>query len=110
MTAAAVAAVGPAPTTRGNGAQLRRFVRRNPTLAAGGLTLALVALLAIAAPLFAGDTLYATSTVLEKRESASRPNAGIVSVRTVGTNQKDVEVCTFERTMLIAKRGGLPQD
>ena len=60
MTAAAVAAVGPAPTTRGNGAQLRRFVRRNPTLAAGGLTLALVALLAIAAPLFAGDATSMT--------------------------------------------------
>lgn len=61
-------------------------------------------------PVFAGDTLYATSTVLGKRESASRPNAGIVTVRTVGTNQDGTEVCTFERTMLIARRGRLPQD
>lgn len=56
-------------------------------------------------PLFAGDTLYATSEVLEKRESASRPNAGIVTVRTVGTNQDGKVVCTFNRTMLIAKAG-----
>jgi acyl dehydratase len=34
-------------------------------------------------PLFAGDTLYATSKVLDKRESSSRPGAGIVTVRTV---------------------------
>jgi acyl dehydratase len=60
-------------------------------------------------PLFADDTLYGASTVLQKRESASRPNAGIVTVRTVGVNQNGVEVCIFERTMLIAKRGTLPQ-
>ena len=56
-------------------------------------------------PLFAGDTLYAESQVLDKRESASRPNAGIVSVRTTGSNQEGKVVCTFERTMLIAKLG-----
>ncbi len=56
-------------------------------------------------PLFAGDTLYAESQVLDKRESASRPNAGIVSVRTIGSNQEGKVVCTFERTMLIAKLG-----
>lgn len=61
-------------------------------------------------PVFAGDTLYATSTVLGKRESASRGNAGIVTVHTVGTNQEGVEVCTFDRTMLIAKRGALPHE
>jgi itaconyl-CoA hydratase len=38
-------------------------------------------------PVFAGDTLYAETEVLDKRESASRPNAGIVTVRTTGTNQ-----------------------
>lgn len=56
-------------------------------------------------PLFVGDTLYAESEVLEKRESRSRPNAGIVTVRTTGMNQHGVVVCTFNRTMLIAKRG-----
>ena len=57
-------------------------------------------------PLFAGDTLYAESEVLDKRESKSRPNAGVVSVKTVGLNQDGVKVCEFNRTMLIMKRTG----
>jgi itaconyl-CoA hydratase len=57
-------------------------------------------------PLFAGDTLYAESEVLDKRESSSRPAAGIVSVKTVGLNQAGVKVCEFNRTMLIMKRAG----
>lgn len=56
-------------------------------------------------PLFAGDTLYAASEVLAKRESKSRPTAGIVTVKTVGSNQDNKVVCTFERTMLVTKRG-----
>ena len=56
-------------------------------------------------PLFAGDTLSAESEVLDKRESKSRPNAGIVSVRTRGFNQNGKLVCEFDRTMLIARRG-----
>lgn len=56
-------------------------------------------------PMFAGDTLYAESEVLDKRESKSRPNAGLVSVRTKGFNQDGVLVCEFGRTMLIMKRG-----
>jgi acyl dehydratase len=57
-------------------------------------------------PLFAGDTLYARSEVLDKRESKSRPAAGIVSVRTLGVNQDRVQVCEFQRTMLVMKRSG----
>jgi acyl dehydratase len=56
-------------------------------------------------PLFAGDTLTGESEVLDKRESKSRPNAGIVGVRTRGYNQNGVLCCEFDRTMLIAKRG-----
>ena len=56
-------------------------------------------------PLFAGDTLYAESEVLDKRESKSRPGAGIVSVKTAGLNQEGIKVCEFNRTMLIMKRG-----
>jgi acyl dehydratase len=56
-------------------------------------------------PVFAGDTLYAESKVLEKRESQKRPGAGIVSVETIGRNQDGKIVCTFERTILVAKRG-----
>ena len=56
------------------------------------------------APVFPGDTLYANTEVLGKRESKSRPNAGIVSVLTRGVNQDDTEVCVFERQILIPKR------
>jgi acyl dehydratase len=56
-------------------------------------------------PLFAGDTLYAESEVLDKRESKSRPNAGIVTVKTTGTNQDGKVVCTFERIILVARKG-----
>lgn len=61
-------------------------------------------------PLFPGDTLYAESEVLDKRESSSRPEQGIVTVRTIGKNQNDDVICTFERTMLIWKRGFGPAD
>jgi acyl dehydratase len=64
----------------------------------------------MSAPVFAGDTLYAESEVLEKRESASRPTAGLVTVRTLGRNQDRAVVCTFERTILVAKRGHAVED
>jgi len=56
-------------------------------------------------PLFAGDTLYAHSEVLEKRESKSRPSAGLVTVKTTGVNQAGVAVCDFKRTILVMKHG-----
>jgi itaconyl-CoA hydratase len=62
------------------------------------------------APVFAGDTLYAESTVLHKRESKSRPTQGIVTVLTRGLNQDGVEVMRFERTMLIYRRGQSPDE
>lgn len=61
-------------------------------------------------PLYVGDTLTAESEVLEKRESKSRPGAGIVTCRTDGYNQNGDLVCTFNRTMLIAKRGHSIED
>ncbi|WBH18012.1 MaoC family dehydratase [Sphingomonas radiodurans] len=64
----------------------------------------------LTAPLFPGDTLYAESEVLEKRESSSRPEQGIVTVHTKGVNQHGDVVCTFKRTMLIWKRGFGPVD
>ena len=48
--------------------------------------------------------------MLDKRESNSRPGAGIVTVKTIGTNQDGKVVCTFNRTMLIAKRGHSVED
>ena len=61
-------------------------------------------------PLFVGDTLYAESVVLEKRESKSRPGAGIVTCKTDGYNQDGKLVCTFNRTMLIARKGHSVED
>lgn len=62
------------------------------------------------APVFAGDTLYGQSEVLAKRESASRPGQGIVSIRTDGHNQRGEMVCTFKRNMLIPARGQAVED
>jgi itaconyl-CoA hydratase len=59
----------------------------------------------LTAPVFPGDTLYAESEVLEKRESASRPTQGIVTTRTRGFNQDGVMVMEFIRISLIARRG-----
>ena len=56
-------------------------------------------------PVFVGDTLYAESTVLSIRESASRPNQGIVTVESRGIKQDGQQVISFERSMLIPKRG-----
>jgi itaconyl-CoA hydratase len=56
-------------------------------------------------PVFAGDTLYSESLVLDRRESASRPHAGIVTVRTRTLNQDGREVCSFKRTFYVYKRG-----
>jgi acyl dehydratase len=62
------------------------------------------------APVFAGDTLYAESEVIAKRESASRPGQGIVEVRTTGKNQRGEIICTFRRSMLIPLRGHAVED
>ena len=64
----------------------------------------------LVAPLFTGDTLYAESEVLAKRESKSRPGQGIVTVKTIGKNQHGTVVCTFERQILIWKKGFGPMD
>jgi itaconyl-CoA hydratase len=61
-------------------------------------------------PVFAGDTLYSESEVLEKRESEKRPEQGIVTIKTVGKNQHGDVVCDFVRIMLIWKRGFGPMD
>jgi len=60
----------------------------------------------LVAPVFAGDTLYAQSEVLEVRESRSRPGQGIVRVRTTGRNQRGETVITYERSVLVPTRVG----
>lgn len=59
----------------------------------------------LTAPVFPGDTLYAESEVLSKRESKSRPTQGIVSARTVGMNASGTVVMTYDRSFLVPKRG-----
>lgn len=56
------------------------------------------------APVFVGDTLYAETTIVAKRPSASRPGEGIVTVHTVGRNQDGVQVIEFDRTLLASPR------
>lgn len=60
-------------------------------------------------PVFEGDTLYSRSEVLETRESRSRPDVGVVTVRTEGHNQNGVLVISFRRTLLVYRRGLKPQ-
>jgi acyl dehydratase len=59
-------------------------------------------------PLFEGDTVYSRSEVLEKRESKSRPNVGIVTVKTVGFKEDGTVVIEFKRTFMVYKRGHVP--
>ena len=56
------------------------------------------------APVFIGDTLYAESQIVAKRESASRPNAGIVTARTTARKADATVVMTYERAVLMPKR------
>ena len=56
----------------------------------------------LSGPVFIGDTLYAESQVLSKRESNSRPNQGIVSVETKGIKQDKSVVISFERSMPVS--------
>ncbi len=57
------------------------------------------------APTFIGDTIYAKTTVIDKRESRSKTDRGIVYVETIGYNQKNEAVISFRRHVLIKKRG-----
>ncbi len=57
---------------------------------------------------FEGDTLYAQSEVLEKRESQSRPQQGIVRCKTIGFNQDGIIILALQRTILVYKQGFVP--
>jgi acyl dehydratase len=60
-------------------------------------------------PLFEGETVYSRSEVLDKRESKSRPNVGIVRVKTVGFTATGKVVIEFLRTFMVYKRGHVPK-
>lgn len=54
-------------------------------------------------PVFIGDTLYAESICLEKRESSSRPEMGIIRMKTRGLNQDGDEIVSWIRSVMIPK-------
>ena len=55
-------------------------------------------------PVFIGDTLYARTTILDKRESKSKNDRGIIYVETIASNQNGVDVLSFRRHVLIKKK------
>jgi acyl dehydratase len=59
-----------------------------------------------AKPTFHGDTIYAHTTVLDKVPSKSKPDRGVVTVETFGTNQRGEVVCEFRRKVLVPRRPG----
>jgi acyl dehydratase len=61
-------------------------------------------------PVYVGDTMYASSEILAKRESGSRTDVGIVTARTTGVNQRGATIIAYERTFMVYKRGQDPRD
>src|SRR5207237_3836473 len=59
-------------------------------------------------PTFHGDTIYAETKVLDKKESKSKDDRGVVSVETRGFNQRGEEVCYFRRKLMVWKRDSAP--
>jgi itaconyl-CoA hydratase len=55
-------------------------------------------------PVFHGDTIYAESEIIEKRESKSRPEVGIVRIKCWGRKPDGTIVVEFERTAMFLKR------
>jgi acyl dehydratase len=56
------------------------------------------------APTFHGDTIYGETTVLDKTESRSKPDRGVVYVETRGLNQDGTVVCIFRRKVMVPKQ------
>lgn len=55
-------------------------------------------------PVFHGDTIRVETEIVDKRESSSRPEAGIVSFRHIAYNQRDEVVCDCRRAGMILRR------
>jgi itaconyl-CoA hydratase len=64
----------------------------------------------LTAPVFVGDTIYAESEVLDKRESKSRPTQGIVTVATRGLKADGTLFMSYVRKILVPKRGHAVDD
>ena len=61
------------------------------------------------APVYEGDTIYARSEVIAVRNSKSHPDKGIITVQTTGFKQDGTVVLTCQRTVLVYRRGHVPQ-
>lgn len=55
-------------------------------------------------PVFLGDTIYVRTKVLDKRESKSKQDRGIIYVESIAYNQNGIDVLSFRRHVLIKKR------
>ncbi len=62
------------------------------------------------APTFHGDTIYGQTTVLDKKESSSKPDRGVVTVETLGYKQDGTLVCTFRRRVMVPKKAYATDD
>lgn len=60
-------------------------------------------------PVFHGDTIHVRTEIVDKRESKSRPDAGIVTFRHLGLNQRDEVVCNAVRVGLMIKKAAVEQ-
>jgi acyl dehydratase len=56
------------------------------------------------APVFLNDTIYARTKILDKRDSKSKPDRGIIYVETIGYNQNGEDVISFRRKVLVRKQ------
>ena len=64
----------------------------------------------LTAPVFVGDTIYAESQVLDKRQSKSRPTQGIVTIETRAFKQDGTQFMSYERSMLVPFTGHAVDD
>lgn len=62
-------------------------------------------------PVYIGDTIYAESICIDKRESAKRPYAGIITMNTRGLNQNGDQIVSWKRTVMVPKQdSGIGKD
>lgn len=55
-------------------------------------------------PVFVNDTIYTRSTILDKKDSKTKNDRGVISVETIAYNQNNVPVLSFQRDVLLKKR------
>jgi acyl dehydratase len=55
-------------------------------------------------PVFINDTIYVRTEILDKRESKTKKDRGIITVKSIAYNQENVDVLSFSRSVLIKKK------